>query len=305
MNQPAPDWPSAPTPDAPPAPMAAPPAPPAPAPLGAPPAPPLQAMPQFAMPTSAEAALDVTAPLMPIAPQQPTAPAFAAPDGFAAPEAFAAPEGFAAPGGFAPQGPLSPATGFAGPQAGLAAPHQDHPTSLAMPTADHAHVSNAMPTFAEAGSFTPQQLGGATAAHPGEFAGHDSFATDVMPALGPDLHAEPGVDPTGQWWAPGIALVLAVAALAWQLVAFYARVQLPEVRASQTPLTNFDNVVSSLPLASSSLGQIVGVLLAAGALGIVLYGSRRGLREPQLQVAIGAIAAISLLAMVALPVLRG
>lgn len=277
MNQPAPDWPAAPAADAPPAPMATPPAPAA---------PPLQAMPQFAMPTSPEAALDVTAPLMPVMPQQPSAPGFDAPPMDAAPTGFAAPQAGLA----APHAPSAPAL----------APHVDHPTSLAMPTADHAQ-HHAMPTFAEAGSFSPQQVGGVAAAHPADHADRAALAGAPSDAL--DAVAD--IDPTGQWWAPGIALVLAVAALAWQLVAFYARVQLPAVRASQTPLTNFDNVVGSVPLASSSLGQVVGILLAAGALVIVLYGSRRGLREPQLQVAIGAIAALSMLAMVFLPLLRG
>lgn len=286
MNQPAPDWPAAPTPDAPVAPPA-PLAPPAPAPLAAVlDSPAIQAMPQFAPPSSPEAALDITAPLMPVMPQQPVDPAYAAPQQPSAP-GFAAPEGFGTP------------DGFPAPQAGLAAaPHADHPTSLAMPTADHAPVANAMPTFADSATRfgAPQQIGGVTAAHPADLADR---------AVEPAFAAELGDDPTGQWWAPGIGLVLAVAALAWQLVAFYARVQLPVVRTSDQPLTNFDNVISSVPLADSAIGQIVGVLLAAASLAIVLYGSRRGLREPQLQIAIGVIAALSLLCMVALPVLRG
>ncbi len=270
MNQPAPDWPAAPTPDAA---AAAPPMPPAP-PAPAAPAP-KQAMPPFAPPASPEAALDVTAPLMPVMPQQPAAPDFSAPAGFAAPETFAA------------------------PQRGLA-PHVEHPTSLAMPAADPtAAPAAAMPSFADVMTGSPQPIGGVAAADPADLADH--AATTIEFTIEPDAD----VDPTGQWWAPGIALVLAVAALAWQLVSFYARVQLPEVRASQTPLTNFDNVVGNLPLAGSAIGQIVGVVLAAGALGIVLYGSRRGLREPQLQVTIGAIAAVSLLAMFGLPMLRG
>jgi hypothetical protein len=262
MNSPAPEWPAAPAPDptgA--APVAAPMAPPAPpAPLAAAPdAPAIQAMPQFAPPASPEAMLDVTAPLMPAS---------------------------------MPQQPSAP--DFA------AHPHVEHPTSLAMPTAEPTHApAGAMPTFAEVGSFSPQQIGGVTTAHPADLADRAALAPDVAPAH------DSGVDPTGQWWAPGIALVLAVAAVAWQIIAFYARVQLPVVRTSGNPLTNFDNIVGSLPLADSALGQGVGVLLAAGALGIVLYGSRRGLREPQLQITIGAIAAVSLLAMLVLPMLRG
>ncbi len=164
------------------------------------------------------------------------------------------------------------------------ATHVDHPTSLAMPT------------FAASMQASPQSIGGGVA-QPADPADPTLLTADVTPS---DL-----VDPTGQWWSPGIALVLACAALAWQLVSFYARVQLPLVEQSQAALTNFDRVVGGLPLADSAIGQVLGVVLAAAALAIVLVGVRRGLREPALQVTIGSIAGFSVLAMVLLPSVAG
>ncbi len=117
--------------------------------------------------------------------------------------------------------------------------------------------------------------------------------------------ADEPADAASVWWAPGNALVLAVAALAWQFVSYYARVQLPIVESSGAPLTNFDSVVSNLPLAGSSLGPIVGLLLAAGALAIVLVGTRKGLREPALQGGIGALSLVSMLLVAVLPKIAG
>lgn len=133
-------------------------------------------------------------------------------------------------------------------------------------------------------------------------------ADPVAPAAAEPAAAEPAADadPTGAWWAPGNALVLAIAGLAWQLLSYYAREQLPALEASGATLTNFDNVVSNLPLAGSMpLGPIVGVLLAGGALALTLAGSRKGLKEPVLQGAVAAIALVSLLLVVALPKLVG
>ncbi len=275
MNQPAPDWPAAPAaeaapPIAPPAPMAAPTLVAAPdAPAYAPAAP---AALQFAPPASPEAALDVTAPLMPVG--MPAAPA--------------------APAAPAPAYPAAPAMAAAAPDASA------YPASLAMPQVEEGPAIAAMPTFASSMDAAPHPIGGVTAAHPADLAdraaGSDPEIEDV---------AVPSADPTGTWWSPGNALVLAVAGLVTQLVAFYTREQLPLVKQSGTDLTNFDNVVGSVPLIDGIVGQALGPVLAAGALFMLLYGSRRGLREPQLQVAIGIVATLALLALPLLPILAG
>ena len=171
-----------------------------------------------------------------------------------------------------------------------------------MPQVQEGPATGAMPTFATAMDATPQPIGGVTAAHPADLADRAAAATVTTEA---DAAPASDVDPTGAWWAPGYALVLAMAGLAIQLVAFYAREQLPLVKASGTALTNFDRVVDGLPLVAGVGGQAIGLFLTAGALLILLYGSRRGLREPQLQIGIGIVAALALLAMPLLPVLAG
>jgi hypothetical protein len=124
---------------------------------------------------------------------------------------------------------------------------------------------------------------------------------DVEPAV--DAAAEPSEIPG--WASPGSALVLAMAALAWQLVSYYASEQLPVVQASGAVLTYFDQLVAALPLASTPFGMIFGSLLGCVALGMVLLGTRRGVREPVLQVAVGGIAGIAIAATVLLPMVAG
>jgi len=167
------------------------------------------------------------------------------------------------------------------------------------PQPDTLVAAGAMPTFAAALEAAPLQIGGVSAATTEDLADR-ARAEATARAVESDL-----VNPTGTWWSPGVALVLGFAALAWQLVSFYAREQLPVVETSGTQLTNFDRVVGAVPLAGSSLGPALGVLLAAGAIGIVLYGSRRGLREPALQIGISVVAALSLLVVIVLPKVLG
>lgn len=124
------------------------------------------------------------------------------------------------------------------------------------------------------------------------------------PAPAPAASVDP-VDPTGQWWSPAHALVLAVAALTWQLLAYFAAKQLPLLEASGAPLTKLDEIIGNVPLIGTSAGPIIGVVLAAGALGMLLVGTRRGVRAPGLQAAVGAVAALSVVLMAVLPSLAG
>ncbi len=105
------------------------------------------------------------------------------------------------------------------------------------------------------------------------------------------------------WAHPGNALILAIAALAWQFLSYYAREQLPSLEQSGAVLSNFDTFVGSLPLAGSSIGAIVGVLLAAGALGSLFAGHRAGLREPVLQGVVATVSVISIALVALLPML--
>lgn len=113
------------------------------------------------------------------------------------------------------------------------------------------------------------------------------------------------VDVNRQWWSPANALVLAVAALTWQFISFYAREQLPGVKASGAELRGFDRLVETLPLAGTSAGRVVGVVLAAVALAVVLHGIRRGLREPVIQGIVAVVAVLSLALIAVLPALVG
>ena len=205
--------------------------------------------------------------------------------------------------------PFAPAPSFAAPAAPPAP--GEHPPSLAMPVlearpqpvmqaqpqplADQYPTAAAMPSFASIIEAAPMQIGGVPAATPADLA---DLAGAGPAARTSDPHA---VDPTGTWWSPGVALVLAFAALAVQLVSFYVREQLPVLETTGQELDNFDQMFSSMPIVGSSLGPVLGALLAAGAMVIVFYGSRRGLREPTLQVVVSAVAALSLIALVVLP----
>jgi hypothetical protein len=134
----------------------------------------------------------------------------------------------------------------------------------------------------------------------------------IQPTMRTAAEAEqlnaPGGDvtqaPTVQvWWSPGTALVLSMAAVSWQLVSYYARVQLPLVEASGGQLTYFDLGVRSLPLAGSSFGVVPGLMLAAAAVGILVYGARRGLRDPVLQLIVGMLAAVAIMLASLLPMI--
>lgn len=165
-----------------------------------------------------------------------------------------------------------------------------------MPQVQEGPATAAMPTFASSMVAEPQHVV-VTEVHPAEPAGRAAATTDDASAS--------SVDPSGTWWAPGNALVLAVAGLVAQLVAFYTREQLPVVKASGTQLTNFDRIVGGVPLIDGIIGQALALVLAAGALFMVLYGSRKGLREPPLQLSIGIVAALALLALPLLPIVAG
>lgn len=141
----------------------------------------------------------------------------------------------------------------------------------------------------------PVAIGGVTAATAADLADRAAAA----PAPSPTPMGE------STWWSPANALVFAVAALTWQFISFYAREQLPGVKASGADLRGFDSLVNALPLAASHPGRFVGVALAACAIGILFQGTRRGLREPVLQGIVGAVCALSLVLIVALPALHG
>lgn len=144
-------------------------------------------------------------------------------------------------------------------------------------------------------SAAPVAIGGVTAA----------TAIDLADRATGERTAELAHGPAPTWWSPANALVLAVAALTWQFISFYGREQLPGVKVSGAELRGFDSLVDMLPLATASAGRFVGVALAAAALSVVLYGTRRGLREPVLQGIVGGVAGLSLLMLVALPALVG
>lgn len=235
--------------------------------LAAPPAPAVVPMP----PSSPAQALDMGVPLQHsfAAPAAPVEPAPAAPP--VAPAA--APESaFAHPA--APAAPPEPA--FVHPAAPPAElPADAWPASPAVPTA----AAMPAPVTASPAGFEPAAI--------------------------PEAEPAAPADASTAWWAIGNALLLAVAALAWQLISFYAREQLPAVESSGAPLTRFDQIVGSLPLAGSSVGMVPGVVLALGALGLVAYGSRQGYRDPLLQGVVAGLALLSLALVALLPVIAG
>jgi hypothetical protein len=120
---------------------------------------------------------------------------------------------------------------------------------------------------------------------------HGSPDTDASTAT----HAASAAD-VNAWWSVGSSLVVAMAAIAWQLVATYARERLPARMTSGQPVDNFDTIVNKLPLAGGAGGQVIGLLLVIGA-GFLLYsGWKRGVRDRQLQASIGVVAALALIA---------
>lgn len=220
-----------------------------------------------------------------------------------------APDAMQSPG---PPAPVAPA-GFSMP----VVPAASAPVMQSAPAVPLEQVMPSAPSFAD----FQQTDESAPPADPVAYAAPEPAAViaDAVPAQfempAQDMAFAPGetlpasgaavVDPAGQWWSPAVALVLAFVALAWQLVSYYARVQLPVVETSGTQLTQFDRVVGALPLAGGTIGQMLGVLLAAGALGIILYGVRRGLQERQLQLIVGGVAGFALLLAPVLPFIAG
>jgi hypothetical protein len=102
------------------------------------------------------------------------------------------------------------------------------------------------------------------------------------------------VDPSGTWWSPSLAIIVAMFALAWQLITYYATNVLTALSASGATLDRFDSLVSSIPLFAASFAPFIGMTLGAIALGLLWAGYRRGVRESLLQ---GVAAIIALLAM--------
>jgi hypothetical protein len=145
----------------------------------------------------------------------------------------------------------------------------------------------------------PVAIGGVAAASPEDLA--DRAA--AMPVDAAAAAARPAGD-VPAWAQPGLALGLAVLAVTWQLVSFYAREILPTAKASaEFTLSNFDEIVGNAPLLGTSLGGMVGMLLGFGSLILLLLGVRGGIREPMLQAAIGLLGGIALAATVLLPAL--
>lgn len=172
---------------------------------------------------------------------------------------------------------------------------------LTEPEPPHAPaVPVTSPVSAYGGPDAPAPIGGVAAASPADLA-----ELHAAPATGEPPAAATAVDPNGQWWSPANALVLGMVALMLQLVAFYAHDQLPTRESAGLPLDRFDTIVSSLPVIGSGLGPILAVLVAAGALAILLVGIRRGVRETVLQGATGALAGLAVLGSALLPVLLG
>lgn len=102
-------------------------------------------------------------------------------------------------------------------------------------------------------------------------------------------------------WAPSVALVAAMFALAWQLVSYYAASVLPHRVAAGVTLDHYDTIVRGLPLVDGVAGGIVGTVLGIGTLALLLLGVRRGMREPVLQGAVALLASIAAAGTVLLP----
>jgi hypothetical protein len=168
--------------------------------------------------------------------------------------------------------------------AGMALQHAVSPVSPVSPYAAQSPVA-----AAPEGQLTSQAMPPAAA---WSGANEPTARDDVAAAALPATRASAAATPTVQlWWSPGTALVLAMAAVTWQVVSYYARVQLPLVEASGGQLTYFDLGVRSLPLAGSAFGVVPGLMMAVAAVGILVYGGRRGLRDPALQLIVGMLAA--------------
>jgi hypothetical protein len=208
-----------------------------------------------------------------------------------------APPAPVAPVGFAPPAP-APAPAFAPAPASAPAPFDaaaalDVTAPLGAPVAGPFDAAAAAaPTYDPMPQYTSETISPMPELEPA-----GAVAVDAEAA------AEPGELPA--WASLGTALVLAMAALAWQFVSYYASEQLPVVQASGAVLTYFDQIVAALPLASSSFGMVFGSLLGCIALGMVLLGARRGVREPVLQLAVGGIAGSAIAATVLLPMVAG
>jgi hypothetical protein len=168
-------------------------------------------------------------------------------------------------------------------------------------------AQHVQPAAMDVGDPIPAALGAALEAGPAGLVEPTgaAAATDALPLPLPTEPAGTAVDGSGGWWSTGNALVLAVAAISWQFVAYYASVQLPAVVASGQELTYFDQVVGKLPLASSSLGVLPGIALGMAALALLGIGRRRGLRDTGMQVLVGALALVGILLSQLLPILVG
>jgi MFS family permease len=85
------------------------------------------------------------------------------------------------------------------------------------------------------------------------------------------------------WHAIEHAIVVAAIALMVELVATYARTVLPKREQAGALLDQFDVIVGSLPLLGSSLGAMLGPLIAVVALTMLAAGWRVSERALVLQ----------------------
>lgn len=245
---------------------------------------------QFAPPQFAPPALAPTPAAAPsqFAPPQsaPSTPQFAPPTPQFAPPA-ATPAQFAPPATAVATAP-APSPAMPGPVVDGPVPAHALPQGLLPGSGSLSIVDDAV-TFEPAANPAVSYDATAVALQHGDHPAAGSLP-DAAPADG-----SPVLDARGAWWSPGFALVAATAALAWQMVATYARERLPLKLEGGEALVRFDSLVDRLPLVGGSIGQVFGFLLVAAAAGLLYVGWRRGVREPLLQ---GAIAVLALFALV-------
>lgn len=203
--------------------------------------------------------------------------------------------------------PLAAVT--AGPEAPVV-PSAAVPASIEQGAPPPAHLpSMAMPAVVEHPRVAPQPI--ATISIPGHAPGVHSLS--VLPE--PEDHEAAAQAAAAQavakerellgtvpaprgersWDAPSCALMLAIVAMTWQLVAHYAREVLPAVVASGAPLDVFDSTAGKLPFAGSTIGALLGFAMGAAALWLLRTHLQAGTRDARLQRATAVAAVVALL----------
>lgn len=132
--------------------------------------------------------------------------------------------------------------------------------------------------------------------NPDASTGPGALAAEAVPAPGD----EP-VDPSGRWWSPGTALMLAIFAFAFQMCTFYAREIVPQMQIEDKK--RLEVILEGSSWFASGAMPFVGALLALGSVGLLWVGIRRGVRAPLLQGAIGFVALLAVGSTVVLPAL--